>query len=276
VKFSVEERKRLNALIQSGKHPARKLTGACSLLKRDAGEAGEGWSDSRIAAALDTGLVTVARVRQQLVDEGFEAVLTPKHSSASARPRIFDGAAEAKRTAPACSEPPNGRPRWTLRLLEDEVVELNIVARVSEHNRTDAKKNILGSWPRYRAGLRVGTSITEGTANFLVNRRMNKSQQMRWSRRGADLLLQVRCAVYNGTLGSDLGHPTRRGRQSRPGICDGGMVPQSLDSPSAMLKRLAAFQSQNQLDRAFQELDRIERTLFMVESNEQNIAEYCC
>jgi hypothetical protein len=59
---------------------------------------------------------------------------------------------------------------------------------------------------RYRAGLRVGTSITEGTANFLVNRRMNKSQQMRWSRRGADLLLQVRCAVYNGTLGAGLGH----------------------------------------------------------------------
>ena len=55
---------------------------------------------------------------------------------------------------------------------------------------------------RRRAGLRVGTAITEGTANFLVNRRMNKSQQMRWSRRGADLLLQVRCAVYNGTLRS--------------------------------------------------------------------------
>ncbi len=55
---------------------------------------------------------------------------------------------------------------------------------------------------RHRAGLRVGTSITEGTANFLVNRRMAKSQQMRWSRRGADLLLQVRCAVYNGALGS--------------------------------------------------------------------------
>lgn len=59
---------------------------------------------------------------------------------------------------------------------------------------------------RHRAGLRVGTSVTEGTANFLVNRRMNKSQQMRWSRSGADLLLQVRCAVYNGTLGSGLGH----------------------------------------------------------------------
>jgi hypothetical protein len=55
---------------------------------------------------------------------------------------------------------------------------------------------------RYRAGLHVGTSITEGTANSLVNRRMNKSQKMRWSRRGADLLLHVRCAVYNGTLGA--------------------------------------------------------------------------
>jgi len=63
---------------------------------------------------------------------------------------------------------------------------------------------------RHRAGLRVGTAITEGTANFLVSRRVNKSQQIRWSQRGADLLLQVRCAVYNGTLGSGFGqkfHP---------------------------------------------------------------------
>jgi hypothetical protein len=59
---------------------------------------------------------------------------------------------------------------------------------------------------RYRAGLRVGTSITEGTANFLVNRRINKSQQVRWSRRVADPLLQVHCTVNNGTLGSGLGH----------------------------------------------------------------------
>jgi hypothetical protein len=58
---------------------------------------------------------------------------------------------------------------------------------------------------RYRAGLRVGTSLTEGTANILVNRRMNKAQQMRWSRRGADLLLQVRCAVYNGAFGDGFG-----------------------------------------------------------------------
>jgi hypothetical protein len=58
---------------------------------------------------------------------------------------------------------------------------------------------------RHRDGLRVGTVITEGTANFLVNRRMNKHQQMHWSRWGADLLLQVRCAVYNGRLGSGFG-----------------------------------------------------------------------
>jgi hypothetical protein len=58
---------------------------------------------------------------------------------------------------------------------------------------------------RYRGGLRVGTSVTEGTATFLVNRRMNKLQQIRWSRRGVDLLLQVRCAVCNGTLGSHFG-----------------------------------------------------------------------
>jgi hypothetical protein len=70
----------------------------------------------------------------------------------------------------------------------------------------------------HRAGLRVGTAITEGTANFLVNRRMNKLQQMRWSRRGADLLLQVRCAVYNGTLGSGFGQIFRPANDLYPPI----------------------------------------------------------
>ena len=69
---------------------------------------------------------------------------------------------------------------------------------------------------RHRAGLRVGTAITEGTANFLVNRRMNKSQQMRWSRPGADLLLQVRCAVYNGTLGAEFGQKFHPANDSLP------------------------------------------------------------
>ena len=133
VKLSVEERERLDGLIHSGKHPAQRLTKARILLKADAGEAGEAWSDSQIANALDTSLATIARTRQQLVEEGFDAVLTRKHSPASARPRIFDGAAEAKLIALACSEPPKGRARWTLSLLEDKVVELNIVAKASDN-----------------------------------------------------------------------------------------------------------------------------------------------
>jgi poly-gamma-glutamate capsule biosynthesis protein CapA/YwtB (metallophosphatase superfamily) len=87
----------------------RQLTKARILLKAD-----EGWSDSQIAAALDTSVDMVARTRQQLVEEGFEAVLVRKHSPASARKRIFDGAAEAKLIALACSQPPTGRKRWTL------------------------------------------------------------------------------------------------------------------------------------------------------------------
>jgi len=69
---------------------------------------------------------------------------------------------------------------------------------------------------RHRAGLRVGTAITEGTGNFLVNRRVKKSQQMRWSRRGADLLLQVRCTVYNGTLDSGFGQKFQKANNTYP------------------------------------------------------------
>jgi hypothetical protein len=133
VKLSDDERERLNTLIHRGKHPARQLTKARLLLKADASEAGEGWSDSQIAAALDTSVDTVARTRQQLVEEGFEAVLARKHSPASARTRIFDGAAEAKLIALACSDPPKGRKRWTLQLLEEQVVELKIVDRTSDN-----------------------------------------------------------------------------------------------------------------------------------------------
>lgn len=133
VELSTEERERLDALIRTGKRSAQQLIKARILLKADASEAGECWSDSQIAAALDTSVATVARTRQQLVEEGFEAVLVRKHSPASARPRIFDGAAEAKLIALACSQPPKGRKRWTLQLLEEHVVELKIVDRASDN-----------------------------------------------------------------------------------------------------------------------------------------------
>src|SRR5215212_10745291 len=82
VKLSADEREQLESLIHGGKHPAQKLTKARILLKVDASPAGEAWSDSRIASALNTGLATIARTRRQLVEEGFEAVLERKHSPA--------------------------------------------------------------------------------------------------------------------------------------------------------------------------------------------------
>ena len=103
------------------------------LLKADISEAGEGWSDSAISAALDTSINNVARTRQLLVEEGFEATLKRKYNPNSARPRIFDGAAEAKLIALACSPAPEGFARWTLRLLEEKVVELNIVEKASDN-----------------------------------------------------------------------------------------------------------------------------------------------
>jgi len=128
VKLTAEERDRLE-----GKAAARQLLKARILLKADASTAGEAWSDSRIAAALDTSIDTIARTRQQLVEEGLDAALSRKHSPNSARRRIFDGAAEAKLIALACSSPPKGRKRWTLTLLETAVVELNIVERASDN-----------------------------------------------------------------------------------------------------------------------------------------------
>jgi Homeodomain-like domain len=133
VRLSADERERLEAVIHKGKHPAARVLKARILLKADVSEEGDGWSDGRIVKALDTSPSTVFRARRQLVEEGFEAVLTRKQSPNSARRRIFDGAAEAKLIALACSPPPKGRARWTLVLLEDKVVELNIVDRASDN-----------------------------------------------------------------------------------------------------------------------------------------------
>jgi hypothetical protein len=129
VRLDAEERDRLDELIRKGKRSARLLTKARILLKADVSDAGEGWSDSRIAVALDTSIATVERTRRQLVEEGFEAVMARKYNSNSARPRIFDGVAEAKLIALTLSPAPEGFARWSLRLLEEKVVELHIVER---------------------------------------------------------------------------------------------------------------------------------------------------
>src|SRR5258705_8551461 len=132
VRLSGEERERLEALLRKGKSPAQRLLKARILLKADVSQSGEGWSDRRIIEALETSASMVYRVRKQLVEDGFEAVLSRKQRAMPAVARIFDGEKEAKLIALACSKLPKGRARWTLRLLENKVVELHIVDRASD------------------------------------------------------------------------------------------------------------------------------------------------
>jgi Homeodomain-like domain len=144
VRLSGEERERLEALLRKGKSPAQQLLKARILLKADVSDVGEGWSDSRIVEALETSPSMIYRVRKQLVEEGFEAVLSRKRAMPAVA-RIFDGEREAKLIALACSQPPAGRARWTLRLLEEKVVELDIVDRASDSTIGRALKKTFSS-----------------------------------------------------------------------------------------------------------------------------------
>jgi len=145
VRLSAEERDRLEALLRKGKSPAQQLLKARILLKADVSDGGEGWSDSRIVEAMETSPSMVYRVRKQLVEEGFEAVLSRRQRAMPAVARIFDGEREAKLIALACSKPPAGRARWTLRLLEEKVVELAIVDRASDSTIGRALKKTFSS-----------------------------------------------------------------------------------------------------------------------------------
>jgi transposase len=133
VRLRMDERSHLEKLIKKGEMSAIRLLKARILLKSDVSEAGEGWSDGKIIESLDTNMSMVTRVRRQLVEEGFDAVLSRKQRATPARQRIFDGEKEARLIAQACSAAPEGRKRWTLRLLEDKVVELGIVERASDN-----------------------------------------------------------------------------------------------------------------------------------------------
>ena len=160
VRLSADERERLEALIGKGKSPAQRLVKARILLKADVSEVGEGWSDSRIIEALETSASMVYRVRKQLAEEGFEAVLSRKPRATPAVPRIFDGEKEAKLIALACSKHPKGRVRWTLRLLESKVVELGIVDRASDSTIGRTLKKTLSS----RIAVSNGSSRRRRTA----------------------------------------------------------------------------------------------------------------
>jgi transposase len=130
VTLTDEERRQLEAMISSGKSRARALTHARILLKADEGVGGPGWQDPEIQRALDVGLATVGRVRERFVKDGLAAALHPR------RPRreyatLVDGKREAHLVALACSAPPEGQQRWTLRLLADQMVELAYIEHIS-------------------------------------------------------------------------------------------------------------------------------------------------
>jgi transposase len=140
VRLSADERTLLTELITAGKAAARAQTHARILLKADQGPDGPAWIDADIATALDTSLRTVERVRETWVMEGLEPALYPKPARAH-RPRRLDGEQEAHLIALACSAPPTGKQRWTLRLLAKELVELQIVDHIApETVRTTLKK----------------------------------------------------------------------------------------------------------------------------------------
>jgi transposase len=125
------ERQTLQAMLSRGKAAARKLMHARILLKADAGPGGPGWSDDAIAEGLEVGRATVERVRKEFVEEGFEAALERRKPRREYE-RALDGDAEAHLLALACSQAPQGRSRWTLRLLADQMVQLAYVDKVSK------------------------------------------------------------------------------------------------------------------------------------------------
>lgn len=132
-----DEREQLRALVSTGKSAARKLNHARILLLADTSE-GPGHTDQEIVEALRLGVRTVERVRQRFVEEGFEAALNP-----TARPRRaskLQGQVESHVIALAKSDPPKGRKRWTLRLLADQMVQLQYIEAISHESVRQALK----------------------------------------------------------------------------------------------------------------------------------------
>ena len=132
VTLTAEERQQLRDLIAVGKASAKKLTHARILLKTDGNAGSLDWTDTRIAEAVEVSVATVERVRQRFVEQGLTAALSRKPQDQPSRERTLDGRAEAYLIALACTPPPQERTRWTVQLLADKLVELQIVEAVSD------------------------------------------------------------------------------------------------------------------------------------------------
>lgn len=142
VDLTSKERKYLQQLVKKGKVAGYKIRHAQMLLKADQGPYGPAWPDQRIAEAFGSDVATVERLRKRFVEEGLEPALErKKRQNYTCK---LDGDAEAHLIAIACSQPPKGRSRWTLRLLADRLVELSVVDSVSHMtvSRTLKKTNL--------------------------------------------------------------------------------------------------------------------------------------
>lgn len=131
VRLTVEERQQLEAVVRTGRAAAAKRLKAQVLLKADAGPEGSGWTDQQVAEALEVSVGHVHGTRQAYVEQGLEAALERKPRSGHS-PRKLDGDQEARLIALACGPAPEGRARWTLRLLADKLVELEIVDSIGK------------------------------------------------------------------------------------------------------------------------------------------------
>jgi len=145
VTLTSDEREQLEAMTRAGKRSARTITRARALLLTDQGEGGPAWEDARVAQALGCGHRTVERVRERFVTDGLDAALNHKPQDKPSRQAVLDGAAEAKLIALACEQTPGGRKRWTLKLLAEKLVELEVVGSVSRETVRRALKKTRSS-----------------------------------------------------------------------------------------------------------------------------------
>jgi transposase len=150
VRLTEDERQQLVPLTKSGKTAAYKIKHAHILLQVDAN--GPKWSDEHVAKAFRCHGNTVRNVRQRFVEQGLEAALARKKQSTPSRPRLLDGAKEARLIALRCSLPPEGQAKWTLQLLADKLVELAVVETISYETVRQTLKKTRSNRTCTRAG----------------------------------------------------------------------------------------------------------------------------
>ncbi len=143
VTLSDEEREELTAMVKKGKGAARRMTRARILLLADENREDGGWKDADIAPALGVHQRTVERIRETCVMKGIEAALNHKRPQKKKK-KLLDGAAEARLIQIACSEAPDGHERWSMQMLADKLIELEVVETISRETvRLTLKKTNL-------------------------------------------------------------------------------------------------------------------------------------